>query len=193
MQDAPVLEDSYLRNWFADNRSTTTRAKALFDELSVEQKLWKPAPKVWSVAECFDHLVITADLYHPRIEGALDDLRETPAAEAKPFKARWLQGKFIGTIGPQARRKLKTFKSFQPATSDPDVAGVEQAFLARQDGLGDFIRKADGCDLNAGRVISPLKILRFTLGEAFWLVTAHALRHLLQAQNMRRLEGFPEG
>lgn len=191
MEDATALNDTYLCNWFADVRSTTTRAKALFDDLGEQQKLWKPVVKVWSVAECFDHLVVTADLYYSGLADAID--RAGPSGEAtKPFRARWFQGKFIAAIGPQSRRKGKTFKIFEPRVADLDVARVEKDFLDRQTRLADLIRQADGRDLNDGKVYSPLtKLLSFTVGEVIWLLTAHAERHLLQARNLTRLEGFP--
>lgn len=198
MDDATTLEDSYLRNWLADLRSASGEARALFDELSAEQLAWKPSPKTWSVAECFGHLVASAELYHPRIAEAVDRVREEEQAETgqgekKPFKARWLQRRFIAFVGPQSRRKLKAPKKFTPAAADLDVARVENDFFARQEELGELIRKADGCDLNRGKVVSPiLKWLNFTLGEVFWMLTTHAQRHLLQAQRLRRIAGFSD-
>lgn len=197
MDDANALEDSYLRNWLADLRSASVEARALFDELSDEQLAWKPAPKIWSVAECFAHLVASAELYHPRIAEALDRVRdkeqgESEKGEQEPFKARWLQRRFIAFVGPQSRSKLKAPKKFVPAVADVDVARVASDFFARQEELGELIRKADGCDLNRGKIVSPiLRLLNFTLGEAFWMLTAHAQRHLLQAQRLRRTAGFP--
>lgn len=192
MQDAPDLEDSYLRNWFADVRSTTSRAESLFSEFSDEQKLWKPTAKVWSVAECFDHLAITAGLYLPGLEAAI---HQAPAADSeRPFKARWLHGKFIAAIGPQSRRKVKTFKIFEGTQANLDLARIEKEFLGSQSKLADLIRRVDGHDLNAGKIYSPVsKLLSFTLGEVIWLLTAHAERHLQQARNLTAHTDFPGG
>lgn len=192
MSDAAALADPYLRNWLAGARSVTSEAGKLFDELTAEQLTWKPAPKVWSVAECFSHLAAAAALYHPRVESALVELRSGGAPAASPFKARWLQRWFIEAVGPQAKRRMKTHKMFAPASAEIDVARLERDFLGRQEELAALIRRADGLDLNRGTVVSPVtKLLRFTLGEAFWMLTAHAERHMLQAGRLPREPGFP--
>lgn len=197
MDDAPALEDPYLRNWLADLRSVSVESRAIFEELSDEQLAWKPAPKTWSVVECYGHLVASAELYHPRIAEALERVRgkeqgESEPEERRPFKARWLQRRFIAFVSPQARSKLKAPKKFAPAVAEGDAARIESDFFARQEELGELIRKADGLDLNDGRVVSPIvRLLSFSLGEVFWMLTAHAQRHLLQAQRLRRTEGFP--
>ncbi len=76
--------------------------------------------------------------------------------------------------------------------TEVDGERVEADFFARQEELGELIREADGRDLNAGKVPSPItRLLSFTLGEAFWLLTSHAQRHLLQSQRLRRMVAFP--
>jgi len=193
MDEAPALADPYLRNWFADVRSVTAGAKKLFAGLSPEQLTWKPSPKTWSVAECLSHLAVTAGLYHPRIESVLSELPVGDPSPA-PFRARWLQGRFIAAIGPQSKRRFKASQAFRPSSSDLDPTRVGQEFFARQEELADLVRRSDGRDLNRGKVPTPLtKLLSFTLGEALWLLTAHGERHLRQARRLARLEDFPTG
>lgn len=190
MDDAAALADPYLRNWFAVTRSVTAEARKLFDELTPEQLLWKPAPKVWSVAECFQHLTAAAELYHPRIDQAVGELPQAPPGT--PLRARRLQRWFIEAIGPQAKRRMKAPKSLSPSSAEIDLERLERDFFARQDELAALILRSDGLDLNRVAVVSPLlKLLRWTLGEVLWMLTAHSERHLLQARRLLRAPGFP--
>ena len=48
--------------------NVATDSKTIFGSLSAAQLNWKPAPKSWSVAQCFDHLITTHSLYFPEFE-----------------------------------------------------------------------------------------------------------------------------
>ena len=49
--------------------------RGLAGDLSDAQLAWAPRSEEWSVAQCLDHLVLTAEAYRPRIEEALREAR----------------------------------------------------------------------------------------------------------------------
>jgi hypothetical protein len=61
-------------------------ADALVATLSDEQFAWQPAPNAWSIAQCIDHLNVTARLYLP----LLDEGSPTPSARAYTVRAVYL-------------------------------------------------------------------------------------------------------
>jgi hypothetical protein len=61
----------------SDLKKVADDAKATFGSLSAEQLNWKPDEKSWSVAQCFDHLIVTHSLYFPIFDRLI-------AGDAKP-------------------------------------------------------------------------------------------------------------
>ena len=168
-------------------------AATLVEVLSDEQLNWKPGPDRWSIAECLEHLTVTAELYF----AALDDVMARGRAEGKagreqaPFSFSHFERWFLRSLEPPVRMKVRAPRTFVPG-SGLDARDVYQRFLAAQDGLEQRIRTAEGLDLRRIRVASPLsRLLRFRLGFALAYLLAHERRHLWQAEQVRREAGFP--
>src|SRR5918996_5798168 len=95
----------------------SSEADALVAPLSDAQFNWQPAPAAWSVAQCIDHLNITARQYLPSLdEGIADAIRRGQYAEG-PFAYNWIGRLFVRTMEPPVRLKVKTPASFQPPPS----------------------------------------------------------------------------
>jgi hypothetical protein len=166
-------------------------AEALVAPLSEAQFNWQPAPGSWSVAECIDHLNVTARLYLPSLdEGIADAIRRGLYAEG-PFTYNWIGRLVARFMEPPATLKVRAPKTFQPA---PQRARQEimAAFRAYQVQYIDRLRQANGLDLTRARVSSPAgRWLRIPLGSGFALMTAHERRHLWQAGRVTSSPGFP--
>lgn len=185
------LRNPQLRQWVEDTRHTTGEFRKLVAERSDVQLRWKPNQKTWSILECIDHLLVTGNLYYPKIKEAVRQARESGMTEKRPFSPSFFQKHFISFVHPDSKRRLKTFSIFKPtlANTDPDVP---QRFFDQQEVLCAILRSADGLDLNTLRIPSPLtSLLKFSIGEALWLNVLHVQRHFLQARNLSRVNGFP--
>ena len=177
---------------FRDAMEVLRAAEALFASLSPEQLTWKSNRKVWSIYECFDHLLVTNSLYLPRIEEAIR--RNVVAGEVNPapFKPSWFGRKFVESMRPGSRVKVRTFKIFKPRSGFAGPA-IVQEFMEQQQQLLNLIRQADRCDINGAKISSPAnRFIRLSVGEALSMLVAHEQRHLLQAQNVQLHAQFPE-
>ena len=60
-------------NLIADAETISEKVGSTFGKLSAEQINWKPNAKSWSIGQCFEHLIVTNELYFP-IDDAFDIL-----------------------------------------------------------------------------------------------------------------------
>ncbi len=173
----------------ADADATRADAERLRAELSRAQLTWQPAPEVWSVADCFEHLRKTDELYCERIAEAIGRMKPGGGA----YAPSWFGRRFIRFVSPTSSLKLRAPKAFRPTREGPSAeAEALGRFLDQQAEVLDLIRRADGRDLNTGSFPSPvLSLLRFSVGEGLTLVVRHEQRHLGQARRLTERADFP--
>ena len=183
---APELDDFRVRF-----ERLACDADALAGALTHEQFTWRPRPETWSVAECLEHLNVTARLYLPALdEGIAEAIRRGLYGEG-PFRYNCLGRWFVRAQEPPPRFRVKTPKAFVPAPARPRHE-VMAAFRAYQVQFVDRLRQANGLDLARARVKSPaVSWIRLPLGSGFEAVVAHERRHLWQARNVIAAPGFP--
>jgi hypothetical protein len=164
---------------------------ALVASLDDAQFNWSPAAGRWSIAQCFEHLNVTARVYLPKLdEGIAEAIRRGLYGEG-PFKYNWFGRMFVRSQEPTTKMKYKAAKVFQPSPSRPKQETLA-AFRAYQVQFVDRLRQANGLDLARARVKSPaINLLRMPLGSGFALMVAHERRHLQQARTVLADPGFP--
>jgi hypothetical protein len=150
----------------------------------------RPAP-AWSIAQCIDHLNVTARLYLPQLdEGVANAIRQGLYSEG-PFTYWWLARMFVRMLEPPPRVRAKTPAAFQPPPARARHE-IMAAFRAYQVQYVDRLRQANGLDLARARVRSPVASWMYMpLGTGFAAMTAHERRHLWQARQVMRAPGFP--
>lgn len=167
-------------------------AKATFRDMSVDQLNWKPSEKEWSVAQCFDHLIVTHSLYFPLFERlASGDTKMSFWEKASPFSGFF--GRFlIKGLDPKNLKKMKTTGKAAPSKSE--IGGdIIERFCEHQDQLIGAINKLPA-DLDATKQIitSPLLgAITYSLADAFVFVPMHCRRHFDQAKRISEAAGFP--
>jgi len=159
-------------------------ADALAATLTDEQFNWHPPSGGWSVAQCIDHLNVTARMYLPKLdEGIANAIRRGLYGEG-PFRYNWIGRMFVKTVEPPPRFRVKAPVAFQPSPSRKRPETLA-AFRAYQVQFIDRLRQANGLDLARARVQSPAaSYLRLPLGSGFAVMIGHERRHLLQARNV---------
>lgn len=168
-----------------------TEADALVAPLTEEQFNWQPSPGSWSVAQCIDHLNVTARLYLPRLdEGIAEAIRRGLYGEG-PFAHDFIGKVFVRTMEPPARLRVKAPADFRPAPQR-SRSEIMAAFRAYQVQFVDRLRQASGLDLRRAKVVSPANTwIKMSLKSGFALMAAHERRHLWQAQQVMTSPGFP--
>ena len=189
--DAPPTHP-HLRTLLGEAEAVRAEAERLRDTLTDDQLTWRPAPDVWSVADCFEHLRKVDKAYTRSLADAVERMAPGDADYAPSFIPRT----FIGFVSPDPKRKLKAPKAVRPKDAEdaPPSARAEalDRFLDQQAELLRLIRAADGHDVNTGRFGSPFFApLRFSVGEGLTMLVRHEQRHLGQAQRVTAHPDFP--
>ena len=182
-----------IETWKKQVKDVSAAAQALTATLNEQQMNWQPAGGAWSIAQCFEHLNVTTELYYPRLRDKIRDASAgNPGAPAQ-FRPGWFARKFIGMIDPASQRPIPTVRVFKPKPVETS-ANVMERFFGYQETFLEILAAAAAIDINRHKIISPAsRMLRFTVGEGLWLQVEHQRRHLLQAQNVTRKAGFPTG
>ncbi len=166
-------------------------ADALVAPLSDEQFAWQPAPDVWSVSQCLDHLNATARQYLPAMDEGVAEAIRRGLYGAGPYSYNWVGRLMVYLNQPPPRLRASAPKAFQP---EPGRSrhNVMAAFRAYQVQYVDRLHQANGLDLARARIASPVvRWVRMPLGSAFAMTLAHERRHLAQARRVLSAEGFP--
>ncbi len=161
-----------------------------YGHLIDEQINARPADGGWSVAECLEHLCVTAEHYFPMIDAALDKAKASGMTKQPPYKYSWLVAwyeKQIGNVPPKV--KVKTPKAFRPLEKF-NADGIRLRFAEIQDRIAERVCRANGYDLGKMKVPSPVtSLIKFPLGQAFRILAAHQRRHLWQADQVLKKHG----
>lgn len=158
-------------------------------ELSEEELVWKPQPDSWSVAECLKHMLIANNLYLDDIESKLKKA-EVRTIE-HPIKFSLTGRVFLFFVDPKYKFKVPAPKIFKPVEKNRVENGTEtvENFIALQQQIITSADKACGYDHSNIYTYSPLsKLLRFNIGEQFYIMMRHTRRHLNQAERVKKLQ-----
>lgn len=162
-------------------------ADELVSGVSKSQFNWRPDPSQWSMAQCLEHLNMTARLYLPPVYEKIVEARSTTGLTNKgPFRFSLLSKWIVSSMDASPKYKFKAPKKILPPADRP-MDEVVSGFLLFQDRLGDLIKLADGTDLARIKVQSPLmKFLKLPLGQILALILAHERRHIQQAHFIKK-------
>lgn len=153
---------------------------------------WRPNPLVWSIGQCFDHLIVTDSLYMEKLQEVVNKAPRTSAPFTKPLQTSSLGKLLIFFVNPDTKLKTKTFKVFYPEENFVN-RDLQKRFKEHQDQLIELMKKADGLNINWLRITSPVsKQFKFRIGECFQFLLLHQRRHFLQAKNLTTLTDFPK-
>lgn len=161
--------------------ATETRARTLAGQAGDSRWALRPSAHAWSVSECVQHLVLTADRVLPLLDAALDP--QTPTTPVRGPYRRSLFGRlFAWSLEPPYRIRFTTSAPFVPAAARPaevDLDDLHQRHVA----LHAHIARADRWPLDRIRIQSPFdRRLRYSVFTALHVLAAHERRHLWQAE-----------
>ncbi|HAS43405.1 MAG TPA: hypothetical protein DCS93_23195 [Microscillaceae bacterium] len=184
-----INTEELLKQAKADAQEDLKVAKESFDHLTEEELYWQPAPGKWSVGECLEHLNITSRNYMPKIKVGIQQGLEKGWQAQGIFKTGLIGQNFTNSFrldeNNQPRRRVKTFKSFEPNNLPQRNPRVREEFA---ENMAQFIAQIDQAaqvNLNKVKITSAIgPIFRFRLGDVFRFLNVHTHRHLIQAQRV---------
>jgi hypothetical protein len=185
-----ITSDQHLASLRERTRLYVGEVHQLTGGLDEEQLVWSPEIGRWSMALCFEHLVVTANSYHPRIAAAIDRHR-SPGTGAMAYRPTWIGRKVVDVMrDTTGQRRFKAPRPFRPA-AHPAPGSAERLMASMQE-LDALIERASGSDIVRAKVTSPaIPLLRLNLGETLELQVVHVARHLAQARRVREHDDFP--
>jgi len=166
-------------------------AELVFGNLSAEQINWKPSTTVWSVGQCFEHLIKANLLFFPELERIAGGERKNSFLENYSPLSSFFGNLLVGSLKKDARKfKAPTQKIVPPSEIG---ANIIEAFAAHQAELIDKIKRTENADWRKTKITSPfMKLITYTLSDGFRVVVEHEKRHVRQAERVFQSEGFPK-
>lgn len=166
------------------------RATALAETLTPQQLNWTPAPGVWSVGQCLEHLYVSNEEYLAPMSNSLEGRQPAVVQEITPgWFGRWFIRNYIEPSSKMKRvrapRKIRPGAQIEPS--------ILARFLESNHRARELVRRASDYDVNRIRFRNPfVPVIRFTVGTGLEIISKHQRRHLLQAERIRASADFPE-
>lgn len=169
-----------------------TDSKQTYGQLSFDQINWKPNPKSWSIGQCFEHLIVTNNLYFPNIQKVIDGTHSNNYFSKIPFSTNLIAALMKKALNPDQKRKMKTFNVFEPSRSDVSPTIIND-FVENNQKLIEMIVACKDLELHKIKIAEPLSpALNLRLDDAFEILLIHEKRHFKQAERIMKAEGFPK-
>src|SRR5688572_10484254 len=111
MPARPMQNDQWLDERTREIRSSIEAIRRIRDELSYLQIGWRPPDGGWSIAQVFEHLIISDSLYLPKFR----DLIETGVRGNTPWRPSLMGGFITRSVSPTTPRKTPSPGVFRPA------------------------------------------------------------------------------
>ena len=179
-----------MTNWVDDRasemREIIAKIEELQKDLTTAQLHWRERDDEWSIAQIFEHLLLTD---HPSIDPIAALLTNAPRGE-KPWKPSLIGKLITKAVEPKTRRRTRAKKGFLPTTQPPSEVIKEYIAIRRR--LLELLVKSAGSDLNQIKTTYPIQTpFRYNLGDAFMILIRHTQRHLQQIDRLRNRPDFP--
>lgn len=146
-----------------------------------------PSTGGWSVGECFEHMNILGRGYVANLQKAVADGRAKNLTGSGKVKYGFFARKFISSMEPPYKMKLKTTSAMQNKSKNLSKETVLAEFLKIQDELLEILKSAQGLDFKKIKAPSMFfKLLKFNVGEWLASMASHERRHLWQASNVKK-------
>jgi len=180
-----VFNKQNLLSELLDRTDLINSSTRVFFRLSDEQLNNRQSPGKWSIAEIFEHLNITHQIY---INFILAKITKAADVNSLSYKSGWIGDWVYERIMPKSDGsvfKMKAPKTLRPACGTLDPKEVLNRFLQQQDTLHDIIRHSSTKDIQGIKIpFAFTKTLKLRLGDNLRFLIAHNERHLLQAQRI---------
>ncbi len=174
-------------NWQKELQALSDEVREKFSGLRVDQLNTKPAPDQWSIAENFDHLIQVNSSYFPIFKKLQNGSFQGAFIGKINFFPKMIGKMIYNSVSDGGRKKIKTFKSWEPTNSHYQEDILNQ-FIAVQQQLIDWLNEP--FVLKNPIIHSPVNpLIVYSLYQAIEIIIAHEKRHIAQAESvMTRLD-----
>ena len=164
--------------------------EAVFGRYDATQLNWQPEAGRWSVAQCFDHLLKTADEMFLTFDRALDPRVAPTVWQRLPIWPRLLGRTLITSQAPGGKRKYRSAPGAQPAASHLDPLTIERFIACQHLGISR-LRQLAAEDARRIAVSPFIAQITYSVLDGYRLMAAHQRRHFEQARRVIEHPAFP--
>lgn len=181
-----------LAGLFGQARSITENVEKVFGKLTAEQLNWKPSENDWSIAQCFEHLVVTNDLYFENIQKVADGTHRNNLFSKIPFVPRIISFGMKKVLSPDWSGKMKTFKMFEPTFSNVSE-DILRKFAENQNRFISLMEATKDLNQRKIKIAEPMgSAVNLRLIDVFEILIVHEQRHFNQAKRVLEIDEFPK-
>jgi hypothetical protein len=154
------------------------------DGVTAAQWTFKPAPEVWSVAECAEHIILSEDF----LRGYAQQNLKTPAVDRPATSTSEMDQKIVGMVGDRSH-KGKAPEPIVPSGKFATPADAAKEFIARRDKSLEYARTTTD-DLRAHVAKGPVGPMDSY--QLLLLMAAHTGRHTAQIREVQANADYPK-
>jgi hypothetical protein len=157
-----------------------------------EQFHWRPRNgEGWSIAQCLDHLATINAFYSKAIRKGIEHGKTQGLKRRGPVKPGPFGAMFINSLEPPVKRRMRAPRGMGPALSKSRSEILSQ-YCAAHDAIRRLVLDSADIDVNRAKYRNPfLKLVNFRVSTGLRVINAHDRRHLWQAEQVQRADGYP--
>lgn len=178
----PTLKHPYLQTRVNELVALQNAVDAHFKDIELNKFNFKPAPKVWSIAECMQHLLLVYSKYQPYLQTTFEQTLPTAEGEIV-YQPTWIGKQFMKFVNPDKMRKIPAPPMFHPTRGSSHNLALIDRFKMYLEDVQSYIERTDAenIDFNKVKVRTSLSAwFKFSLGDYFQVETMHSRRHFAQ-------------
>jgi hypothetical protein len=189
-QTAPLTP--YLQKFYEDVLALRKEVEEKTEGLTETQWHWTPSRDRWSLAQILDHLNKVGYDIMPHLEEGLAELKRRNARSDGPYRYSALERFILRVLSPNPPFKIPVPPIWVPATPQNPAATVLPDFLRLQNNLLALLEAANGYDLGAIKVTSPInRFVRLRFSAYTESTVTHEQYHLVQIRALLTHPDFP--
>ena len=173
------------RAYLLEQLETSKKAMlASIQGLSADQWAFKPAPTVWSVKECAEHLILAEDY----IFGATQQILKSPAVARPAGSNEEMDHKLVAGVQDRSK-KVSAPEAIVPSGKFATPEDAAREFTARRDKTIAYVKSTDD-DLRVHvgpGPLGPMDTYQFLL-----LLASHSARHTAQIREVQANAEYPK-
>jgi len=173
------------RAYLLEQLETSKKAMlASIQGLSAAQWTFKPAPEVWSVQECAEHIILAENF----IFGGAQQVLKTPAVDRPALSNEEVDRKIVAGVQDRSH-KAKAPEPIVPSGKFATPEDAAREFTARRDKTIAYVTTTtDELRVHVGPgPAGPMDAYQFLL-----LLAAHSARHTAQIREVESNAGYPK-
>lgn len=187
-----MIDEAFIEKTLNKGREAKNKVLTEFHNISVDQLNWKPSSQSWSIAQCFDHLLIADSSYFSFLQQITEGKYTMTFWEKfSPFTAKC--GQILkDQLQEQVKKKMIAPNKFTPMKAEKSVGFID-IYIKNLDTLLNHISNCRYIDIDKTIITSPIiRIVTYSLRDSFQFLIHHEHRHINQAIRVRDHINFPK-